>query len=69
MDLLTEKVLWQIAPDSGCDRMSMAADGKEIYLPSFEKDFWNLVDAANGDIIPPHSPAPPDARPVSGAAR
>ena len=51
LDLLTEKVLWEKAFDGGCDRMSMTADGKEIYLPSFEKDFWNVVDAATGDII------------------
>ncbi|MEO6741418.1 MAG: hypothetical protein ABIP20_14305 [Chthoniobacteraceae bacterium] len=51
MDLLTEKVVWEKAFDGGCDRMSMTADGKEIYLPSFEKDFWNVVDVATGDIL------------------
>jgi hypothetical protein len=51
IDLLTEKLLWTKAYDGGCDRMSMTSDGKEIYLPSFEKDFWNVVEAASGDIL------------------
>ncbi|MEO6786286.1 MAG: hypothetical protein ABI318_09160 [Chthoniobacteraceae bacterium] len=51
LDLVTEKVLWELPFEGGCDRMSITADGKEIYLPSFEKDFWNVVDAATGSII------------------
>ena len=51
LDLLTEKLLWEKAYDGGCDRMSMTSDGKEIYLPSFEKDFWNVVDATSGEIL------------------
>lgn len=51
IDLKTEKKLWEKAFEGGCDRMSMTADGKSLYLPSFEKDFWNVVDAASGDII------------------
>ncbi len=51
IDLVTEKVLWEKPFDGGCDRMSITADGKEIYLPGFEQDFWNIVDAATGDII------------------
>lgn len=51
LDLVTEKVLWEKPYDGGCDRMSMTADGREIYLPGFEKDFWNIVDAASGAVI------------------
>ena len=36
---------------SGCDRMSITPDGKMLYVPSFEKDTWNVVDAATGDVI------------------
>ena len=51
LDLVTDKVLWEKPFEGGCDRMSITADGKDIYLPSFEKDFWNVVDAATGGII------------------
>lgn len=51
IDLVSEKELWEIAYEGGCDRMSISTDGKVIYLPSFEKDFWNVVDAANGKVI------------------
>ncbi len=50
-DLITEKTLWEIAPTEGCDRMSITPDGKWIYLPSFEKDNWNVVDASIGKIL------------------
>ncbi len=51
IDLVTEKLLWEKPFEGGCDRMSITADGKEIYLPSFEKDFWNVVDAGTGGLI------------------
>ena len=51
IDLVTEKLIWEKKFDGGCDRMSVSPDGKTIYLPSFEKDFWNVVDCATGDII------------------
>jgi hypothetical protein len=51
LDLRSGKVLWQKAFDLGCDRMSIAPDGKIIYLPSLEKDAWYVVDAATGDEI------------------
>lgn len=51
IDLVTEKVRWEKPFEGGCDRMSITADGREIYLPSFEKDFWNVVDAETGDLI------------------
>ena len=51
LDLVTEKVLWERAYDGGCDRMALAPDGKNLYVPSFEKDHWHVVDGATGDII------------------
>jgi DNA-binding beta-propeller fold protein YncE len=51
MDLTTEKVLWERTYEGGCDRMSISPDGKTMYLPSFEKDFWNVVDCEKGDIM------------------
>jgi DNA-binding beta-propeller fold protein YncE len=31
--------------------MSITPDGKILYVPSFEKDTWNVIDAATGDLI------------------
>jgi DNA-binding beta-propeller fold protein YncE len=31
--------------------MAISPDGRVIYVPSFEGDIWNVVDAANGDVI------------------
>jgi DNA-binding beta-propeller fold protein YncE len=31
--------------------MSMTPDGKVLYVPSFEKDIWNVVDGATGDVV------------------
>jgi DNA-binding beta-propeller fold protein YncE len=53
VDLLTEQTLWGKALPQGCDRMAMTPDGKLLYVPSFEKDIWNVVDAATGDVIVP----------------
>jgi len=51
IDLTTEKVLWEKTYEGGCDRMSISPDGKIMYLPSLEKDFWNVVDCNSGDVI------------------
>ncbi len=51
VDLLSEKTLWETAPPNGTDRMSITPDGKIIYVPSFEKDTWNVIDAASGNRI------------------
>lgn len=31
--------------------MAISPDGKLMYLPSMEKDFWNVIDCASGNII------------------
>jgi DNA-binding beta-propeller fold protein YncE len=51
VDLLSEKTLWETAPPNGTDRMSITPDGKIVYVPSFEKDTWNVIDAASGRLI------------------
>jgi DNA-binding beta-propeller fold protein YncE len=51
LDLASEKTLWETSPPNGTDRMSITPDGKTIYVPSFEKDTWNVIDAATGDLV------------------
>jgi DNA-binding beta-propeller fold protein YncE len=51
LDLLSEQTLWEKRLPQGCDRMSMTPDGKVLYVPSFEKDIWNVVDGGTGDVI------------------
>ena len=45
LDLVTEKTLWEKKLPGGCDRMAITPDGKTLYVPSFEKDTWNVVAA------------------------
>ena len=51
LDLLTDRLLWEKPYEGGCDRMGITPDGKTIYLPSFEKDHWHVVDALSGDVL------------------
>src|SRR3954449_9984008 len=51
LDLLTEKTIWEKTLPQGCDRMSMTPDGKVLYVPSFEKDIWNVVDGETGNVV------------------
>lgn len=51
IDLSTEKIVWEKQYDGGCDRLSISPDGKVIYLPTLEKEHWNVVDAETGDVI------------------
>jgi DNA-binding beta-propeller fold protein YncE len=51
IDLTTDKLVWEKTFEGGCDRMAISPDGKTMYLPSFEKSFWNVVDCATGEII------------------
>jgi DNA-binding beta-propeller fold protein YncE len=51
LDLATEKQIWVVALPNGTDRMSITPDGKVLYVPSFEKDTWNIVDADSGKLI------------------
>lgn len=51
IDITTEKLVWEKPFEGGADRMAMSPDGKLIYVPSLEKEFWNVVDAKTGNII------------------
>jgi hypothetical protein len=51
LDLLTDQPVWERAYEGGCDRMALSPDGKIMYLPSLEKEFWNVVDARTGNPI------------------
>ena len=51
IDLATEKIRWEKTYEGGCDRMAMSPDGNLIYLPSLEKEHWNVVDAKTGDVL------------------
>lgn len=51
IDLETEKLVWEIPFEGGCDRMSISPDGMTMYLPALEKDFWNVVNCETGAII------------------
>ncbi len=51
IDLTTEKLIWERPYEGGVDRISISPDGNTIYMPSLEKEFWNVVNAKTGDII------------------
>ncbi|HXT57206.1 MAG TPA: hypothetical protein VN699_01175 [Pirellulales bacterium] len=51
IDLVSEQPRWERALPGGTDRMSITPDGKTLYVPSFEKDTWNVVDAAGGELL------------------
>lgn len=51
VNLKTEKLVWERPYEGGCDRMSMDPSGRFIYLPSFEKDHWHVVEPLTGDIL------------------
>ncbi len=51
IDIATEEIIWEKSYEGGCDRMSISPDGLTMYLPSLEKDFWNVVDCETGNVI------------------
>jgi DNA-binding beta-propeller fold protein YncE len=51
VDLVTEKTLWETQLPQGTDRMSITPDGRTLYVPSFEKDIWNVVDGVDGTVL------------------
>jgi DNA-binding beta-propeller fold protein YncE len=51
LDLATEKTLWEKALPGGCDRMSITPDGRKLYVPTLEKDWWNVVEGATGEVL------------------
>lgn len=51
LDLNTDELLWEKSYEGGCDRMAIAPDGSEIYLPSLEAAHWHVVDASTGEVL------------------
>src|SRR5437588_5019135 len=51
VDLIGEKTLWEKALPDGCDRPAITPDGKVLYVPSLEKEHWNIVDGTTGELI------------------
>ena len=51
IDLTTEKLVWERQYEGGADRLSISPDGKIIYVPSLEKEFWTVLDAKTGDVL------------------
>ena len=51
LDLTSDRPIWQKSPPGGCDRMSITPDGKTLFVPSLEGAFWNVIDAASGEVV------------------
>ncbi|HLY61742.1 MAG TPA: hypothetical protein VKV95_13425 [Terriglobia bacterium] len=51
LDAVTGKIAWDIAYDGGCDRLAISPDGKTIYVPQLEGNFWHVVNAETGAVI------------------
>jgi DNA-binding beta-propeller fold protein YncE len=50
VDLVTGRTDWGKELPNGCDRLAATPDGRALYVPSFEKDTWNVVDALTGTV-------------------
>jgi len=48
-DLLSDRRLWDMQPEGGCDRLAISPDGTQLFVPSFEGPHWNVLDAATGE--------------------
>ncbi|HEV2351036.1 MAG TPA: PQQ-binding-like beta-propeller repeat protein [Terriglobia bacterium] len=51
LDAVTGKILWDKAYEGGCDRLAISPDGKTLYVPQLEGNFWNVVNADTGAVI------------------
>lgn len=51
IDLKTEKMVWEKTFEEGCDRLAISPDGLLLYVPSFEKSPWYVINALNGALI------------------
>ena len=51
IDLVTGKLIWEKQIPNGCDRLSVAPDGRTMYLPSLESHYWTVIDCETGNII------------------
>ena len=51
VDLVSEKTDWSKELPQGCDRLAATPGGKTLFVPSFEKDIWNVADAVTGAVV------------------
>jgi DNA-binding beta-propeller fold protein YncE len=51
IDLASDRLLWDVAPEGGCDRLAISPDGATLYVPSFEGPHWNVIDAGSGRAL------------------
>lgn len=51
VDLVTGKTEFEKEPPNGCDRLAATPDGGTLFVPSFEKDTWNVVEAVSGKVL------------------
>lgn len=51
LDLTTDKVIWEKTYESGCDRMSITPDGKAIFEPTLEGQYWHVIDPMTGEQV------------------
>jgi len=49
-DLVSETTEWEKRLPQGCDRLASTPNGRTLFVPSFERDIWNVVDAASGAV-------------------
>jgi DNA-binding beta-propeller fold protein YncE len=50
-DLASGKLIWEKAYEGGCDRLALTPDGNTLYVPSFEKEHWHVLNAATGEVL------------------
>src|SRR4051812_49857696 len=50
-DIVTENSDWAEELPQGCVRLAATPNGKTLFVPSFERDIWNVVDAASGAVM------------------
>jgi DNA-binding beta-propeller fold protein YncE len=51
-DLVTDKMVWEQTYDGKCcDRLTVAPDGKTLYVPGNGGTHWYVIDAKTGDLI------------------
>jgi DNA-binding beta-propeller fold protein YncE len=51
IDLASDRMLWSVEPEGGCDRMSITPDGRLLFVPSFEGPHWNVIDGGTGRTV------------------
>ena len=50
IDLISEKIVWRNNHAKFPDSFMVTPDGKTLYVPYRDEDFWLVLDAATGDV-------------------